>query len=143
MTRRKSVAFVSEKNSCRSIIAQAYLFKLGNEHFEGNSFGLEPNRVHYLVREVLEEKGFNMNFYFSKAFEVIQNQKFDIVVTMHPTVTEKLPELPYQYELVEWDFIDPTVKDISETDMKMEIEDLCSAIESSVEKFVEKFKEQN
>ncbi len=141
MARRKAVVFVSEKNSCRSIIAQAYLFKLGNGHFDGQSFGLQPDRIHYLVRQILEEKEFDMNFYFSKAYQVVRNQKFDVVVTMHPTVTEKLPDLPYEYELVEWDFVDPTRKDIPEADMRMEIEDLCVAIESSMEKFVEKYKE--
>ena len=140
MSHRTSVVFVSEKNSCRSIIAQAYLMKLGNDRFEGNSFGLLPDRVHHLVREVLEDKGFNMNYFFSKSFEVIQNQKFDIVVAMHPSLTEKLPDLPYQYERVEWNFPDPTGKNIPETDMKREIEELCSAIKSKVENLVGKYK---
>ncbi len=140
MAGRKKVCFVSDHNACRSIIAQACLLKLGFDHFDAQSFGIEPNRVHHLVYEVLEPKGFNLNFSFSKAFEVVENQKFDILVSMAPTVTGKIPQLPYDFELVEWNFEDPTVKDISDEDKKREIDGLAAAVEDEVKRFIEKYK---
>ncbi len=140
MAARKKVCFVSQRNACRSIIAQAYLLKHGFEYFDVQSFGLEPNRIHYLVYEVLEPKGFDLNFYFSKAYEVVERQKFDILVSMSPEVTANLPAIPYEYELVEWNYDDPTRNKMPEEDLKKEIEQLCERIESDVKSFIEKYR---
>jgi len=84
MARKKMVFLVSEKNSCRSIIAQAYLLKHGFDHFDCQSFGLKPDRIHYLVQEVLQERGFNSTFYFSKGFDMVKHQPVDIVIHFIP-----------------------------------------------------------
>jgi protein-tyrosine-phosphatase len=138
MARKKQVVFVSNKNACRSIIAQAYMLKHGFEVADAQSFGIIPDRIHYLVAEILKEKGFNLNFYFSKAFEVVSNQKFDTVVLMHPGLKGQLPKIKYDYELIEWEFEDPTAKELSEAEMRDAIAGLCSGIEDAVRKFLEK-----
>lgn len=143
MPAKKQLVFVSERNRCRSIIAQAYALKLGSHFIDTQSFGLQPDRVHYLVKEVLEKKGFNMTFYFSKAYQVVKNQKFGIWVSMHPTIREKLPVANYEYRSVAWRFEDPTVKELSENDMRHELETLCEAIENEVRHFVNSLKRQN
>lgn len=132
MSGKKSIAFVSEKNACRSIIAQAYGLKLSGDNLDVNSFGLHPDRVHYLVKEVLQEKGFDMTFFFSKAYEVVERQKFDVIVSMHPAISSRLPRIPYEYQLVEWNYEDPTTQQIPEEDLKKEIEELCQSIERDV-----------
>ncbi len=138
MSKRKMVAFVSDRNMCRSLIAEAYLKRHGRDAFEAISFGMTPNRIHYLVREVLSERGFNLNYYFSKRYEVVERQPVEIVVVMHPSLKEKLPRIPYDYHLEVWDFEDPTIKELPEAEMKKEIEQLADAIEAEVKAFIQK-----
>ncbi len=138
MSKRKLVAFMSDRNMCRSLIAEAYLKRHGRDAFEAISFGIKPNRIHYLVHEVLTERGFNLNYYFSKRYEVIERQPFEILVLMHPSLKEKVPQISRQVESEVWEFEDPTVKDIPEAEMKKEIEKLADAIEAKVKAFIEK-----
>ncbi len=139
---RKNVAFFSERNVCRSIIAEAYLRRLGRPYFNAHSFGLQPDRVHYLVREVLESRGFNLNYFFSKYFEVIENQTFDIIVLMHPSLEEKLPAIPYAFEKLVWEFEDPTRRPLDREAMRQEIETLCDRIEASVKALLNQYQAQ-
>ena len=101
---RKNVCFVSQNNTCRSIIAETYLRKYGRQYFEVQSCGLKADRVHYLVQQALTRRDINPNYSFSKVYEVIENQKFDIFVLMHQDLKEKLPRITYEYEAVTWDF---------------------------------------
>ncbi len=136
MAHKKYVAFVSDTNACRSIIAEAYMKRHGREYFESLSFAIKPNRVHYLVREVLESRGFNMNFYFSKAYEVIQNQPIDILILLNEDLREKLPTGNRKFEVIAWNFEDPTRKNLDENTMRTEIEKLCDQLEHQVQEFI-------
>ena len=136
MARKKMVAFVSQRNACRSIIAEAYAKRLGQETFECFSFGLESDRVHYLVQEVLQSRGFRMTYYFSKRYEVVERQPLDLIILLHPSLKEKLPGIPYPHEVISWEFEDPTLQEGSEEEMKRAIEKLCDAIEQKVKDLV-------
>ncbi|NOX37064.1 MAG: hypothetical protein GXO78_05950 [Calditrichaeota bacterium] len=136
MAKKKVVAFVSQRNVCRSIIAEAYAKRLGQEVIECFSFGLEPDRVHYLVQEVLAQRGFNLTYYFSKRYEVVERQPFDILVLMHPSLKEQLPQIGYPHEEIVWEFEDPMQQDIPEAEKRKAIEQLCDAIEQKVKELV-------
>ncbi len=136
MSKRKMVAFVSERNMCRSLIAEAYLKRHGRDAFEAISFGLKPNRIHYLVHEVLSERGFNLNYYFSKRYEVVERQPIDILVVMHPDVKSQLPAISGNFLEEVWEFEDPTQQDLPEAEMKQAIEQLADAIEEKVKSFI-------
>ncbi len=136
MSKRKMVAFVSERNMCRSIIAEAYLKRHGHEAFEAISFGLKPNRIHYLVYEVLSQRGFNLNYYFSKRYEVVERQPIDILVILHPSLKEQLPAIAGDFIEEVWEFEDPTQQDLPEEEMKQAIEQLADAIEEKVKTFI-------
>ncbi len=136
MSKRKMVAFVSERNMCRSLIAEAYLKRHGRDAFEAISFGLKPNRIHYLVHEVLSERGFNLNYYFSKRYEVVERQPIDILVVMHPDVKSQLPTISGNFLEEVWEFEDPTQQDLPEAEMKQAIEQLADAIEEKVKSFI-------
>lgn len=99
MERRKKVCFVSNDNTCRSIIAELYLRHLGREFFEVQSFGITANRVHHLVQKVMAKRDINPNYSFSKVYDVVANQTFDIIVLMHQDLNERLPRIPYNHEL--------------------------------------------
>lgn len=140
MERRKKVCFVSNDNTCRSIIAELYLRNSGKQYFEVQSFGLTADRVHHLVRKVMSDRDINPNYSFSKVFEVIENQRFDIIVLMHQDLKEKLPKMPYDYELVTWNFEPVNFQASDEDQITKEIETLSDWIEKQVKSFIEKYK---
>lgn len=140
MERRKGVCFVSKDNTCRSIIGELYLRKLGKQYFEAQSFGLTADRVHPLVQKVMRERDINPNYSFSKVFEVIENQRFAIIVLMHQDLKESLSRIPYDYELVTWDFEAVDFQSSEEDQITKEIENLSDRIEEQVKDFVERYK---
>jgi len=140
MARKKMVFFVSEKNSCRSIIAQAYTLKHGFDHFDSQSFGLKPDRIHYLVLEVLQERDFNPTFYFSKGFDMVKHQPADILISLHPSLQVDLPAIPSDHQFIQWNFEDPTASKLSESKIKEKIVELADLLEKEVLKFIQNYK---
>lgn len=140
MDKRKKVCFVSDNNTCRSIIAEVSLRHLARQYFEVQSFGLKADRVHYLVANVLQSRDLNPNYSFSKVYEVVENQKFDIIVLMHPSLKEKLPRIDYDHELLVWDFEAIALSADDEDRHRKALESLCDAIVKQVKTFVEKYK---
>lgn len=140
MERRKKVCFVSKDNTCRSIIAELYLRHLGREYFDVQSFGLTANRVHYLVQDVMAKRDINPNYSFSKVYDVVENQTFDIIVLMHQDIKEPLPRIPYKYEPVSWNFEPINFTDREEDQVTKDIENLSDQIEKQVTDFIAKYK---
>jgi protein-tyrosine-phosphatase len=140
MARKKMVFFVSEKNSCRSIIAQAFLLKHGFDYFDSQSFGLKPDRIHYLVLEVLQEQNFNTTFYFSKGYDMVKHQPTDILVSLHPSLKASLPLISAGYQFVQWTFEDPTKDQLPESKIKEKIVALTNSLEKAVLKFIQDYK---
>jgi protein-tyrosine-phosphatase len=140
MERRRKICFVSKDNTCRSIIAELHLRNLGRQFFEVQSFGLTADRVHHSVQNVMLGRDINPNYSFSKVFEVIENQRFDIIVLMHQDLKEKLPEIPYDYELLTWDFDPVDFRGSDEDQITEEIETLSDRVEKQVKSFIEKYK---
>ncbi len=126
---------------CRSIIAEVLWRKHGRQHFEVQSFGIQADRVHYLVKEVLSLRGLNPNYSFSKKYEVIENQRFDIIILMHQSLAEMLPGIPYEYELLSWNFEELNLQKFEDPQkLKEEMNSLCDKIEKKVIEFVETYK---
>jgi len=133
MNNRKSVVFVSDKNTCRSIIAEVILRKIGQGKFDVHSFGFLNDKMNFLVEKFLKEKGYNLNYSFSKRFEVIENQHFDVVVLMNSSLREKLPKLPYDYRLIVWEYEDLKLKNGDNSDKNKDIEKLYNDLTTRIE----------
>ncbi len=140
MERRKKVCFVSDQNTCRSIIAEVYLRKYGRDRYEVQSFGLSADRVHFLVQQALTKRDINPNYSFSKVYDVIENQKFDYVVLMHPALKDKLPRINYDYQLITWNFDPLPLNGRDEEALSKDIDHLCDQIEARVKTFVKENK---
>ena len=136
MERRKKVCFVSDQNTCRSIIAEVYLRNYGRDRFEVQSFGLSADRVHFLVQQALTKREINPNYSFSKVYDVIENQKFDYVVLLHPSLKDKLPRINYDYQLLTWNFDPLLLNGRDEEAISQDIARLCDQIEARVKTFV-------
>lgn len=60
MSDKPRVLFICTHNSARSQMAEAYLRKVGGDHFEAHSAGLEPTEVHPMTLQVMKEAGFDL-----------------------------------------------------------------------------------
>lgn len=140
MGNRKSVCFISDNNTCRSIIAEVYLRSLAREHFEVHSFGMKADRVNYLVANVLKQRGQDPNYSFSKVYEVIENQKFDYFILMNQELKEVLPAINYDHELIGWDIPKLALDGDDEEQLLKDLNTLCDKIEDQVKTFISKYK---
>jgi len=99
----KSVAFVCVHNSCRSIMAEAWMRKLSSG-VEVYSAGTEEyDRPKPLAIEVMEDVGIDMSYAKSKLVEELP--QIDILVTMGCGV--ECPYLPCEHR-EDWGLDDPS-----------------------------------
>lgn len=59
--KKKKVLFVCVHNSARSQMAEAFLNRLGGDHFQAESAGLTPGKLNPVVVEVMAESGYDIS----------------------------------------------------------------------------------
>ncbi|MEN8191396.1 MAG: arsenate reductase ArsC [Bacteroidota bacterium] len=78
----EKVLIISEKNSCRSQIAEAILKSLDN-HLLVYSAGISSSpKINPLVVLVMDELGIDVRNYYSKSVSEFFDQQFDHVITL-------------------------------------------------------------
>lgn len=110
MESKIKVLFVCIQNSARSQIAEALLKKIGGDHFEAFSAGLEPGTLNPLAVEVMRESGVDISANQTKsAFDFYKTGTlFDYVVTVCDDASaEKCPIFPGITKRLHWSFEDP------------------------------------
>ena len=58
---------------------------------------------------------------------------------MNPSLKDQLPQIDPKPDIEVWEFEDPARKDIPESDMSREIEELAVAIQQKVKNLVERY----
>ena len=121
--RKKLVVFVCIGNACRSPMAEGFARFLGSDVMEAVSAGIAPaGFVSDEAKQVMKEKGININQYLSKGINCINLWSADLVVSVggptaddivnmvkqcsFPYPAETREELPFP-EIREWDLADP------------------------------------
>jgi len=110
MTEQEKIKFLflCTGNSCRSQIAEAWLRRLGREHFSICSAGLEPHGVNPFTIKVMEETGYDMSDHSSKHIEeFIGKVEFDYLITVCGNADERCPVFPGMGTRLHWPFEDP------------------------------------
>jgi arsenate reductase (thioredoxin) len=80
---KKRVLFVCIGNSCRSQMAEAFARAYGADIIEARSAGLSPATfVAPLTKKMLEERNIPAQDQFTKGLEVLQTEKFDLVINL-------------------------------------------------------------
>src|SRR5215472_660093 len=100
---KKRVLFVCIGNSCRSQMAEAFARAYGSDVLWVQSAGLSPaSIVAPLTKQMLEERSLRFDDQFPKPLDVLQREKFDLLVNMsgHPV---NFPST----ERVDWKVKDP------------------------------------
>jgi len=80
---RKRVLFVCIGNSCRSQMAEGFARAYGGDIILAASAGLSPAAiVQPLTKQVLAERNVRIDDQFPKGLEILNREKFDVIVNM-------------------------------------------------------------
>ena len=110
----KNILFVCTGNSARSIIAESLVNNRYNDKFKAYSAGSNPSgEINKDIKHFLNNKGFNLQNYSSKNFNVFVNGeiKIDHVITVcNNANNEVCPIWPKENQIIHWDIEDPLIK---------------------------------
>jgi arsenate reductase len=114
--RALNVLFVCERNSIRSIMAEALLNRFGDGNFRAFSADLEPAaELHPMTTELLKASGLvtaNLKPRTVSEFMPLGAPKMDFVICMGSKgLAAALPGLPGHPMLVQWGISDPLISD--------------------------------
>jgi len=107
---KTKVLFVCVHNSARSQMAEAFLKKLGGDHFEVESAGFAPTKINPLVVEVMKEEGIDLSEKKTQSvFSLVKAQKFyGYVITVCNRAKEtECPIFPGSPIRLHWDLENP------------------------------------
>jgi len=102
------VLFLCTGNSARSQIAEAMLSHYAGDRFEAKSAGTRPAaEVHPLALEALRVSGIEWEGARPKSMAAVQDETWDLVVTVCDRARESCPTFPGQPVTVHWSLDDP------------------------------------
>jgi len=108
---KHKILFVCIHNSARSQMAEAFLNKIGGEHFIAESAGLEPGKLNPNVIEVMREAGIDIGGNQTKrVFDLFkQGTSYNAVITVCDAASaESCPIFPGMVKRIGWSFTDPS-----------------------------------
>mgnify|MGYP001251990443 FL=1 len=138
----KNILFVCTGNSARSIIAESLVNNRYNDKFKAYSAGSNPSgEINKDIKHFLNNKGFNLQNYSSKNFNVFVNGeiKIDHVITVcNNANNEVCPIWPKKNQIIHWDIEDPVIKlnDASEDKKFKIITDTFNNIDKRIKNWI-------
>ena len=138
----KNILFVCTGNSARSIIAESLVNNRYNDKFKAYSAGSNPSgEINKYIKHFLNNKGFNLQNYSSKNFNVFVNGeiKIDHVITVcNNANNEVCPIWPKENQIIHWDIEDPVIKlnDASEDKKFKIITDTFNNIDKRIKNWI-------
>jgi arsenate reductase len=136
-----NVLFLCTGNSCRSIMAECILDRLGGGRFRGFSAGSRPiGAVHHRALALLEQRGHPTAGLRSKGWEeyaVEGAPVMDVVVTVCDNAAgEVCPVWPGRPASAHWGFPDPAAFRGGEAETEAVFAEVYARIEERIERFV-------
>ena len=138
----KNILFVCTGNSARSIIAESLVNNRYNDKFKAYSAGSNPSgEINKDIKHFLNKKGFNLQNYSSKNFNVFVNGeiKIDHVITVCNNANNELcPIWPKKNQIIHWDIEDPVTKlnNINEDEKFQIITDTFNNIDKRIKNWI-------
>ena len=138
----KNILFVCTGNSARSIIAESLVNNRYNDKFKAYSAGSNPSgEINKDIKHFLNNKGFNLQNYSSKNFNVFVNGeiKIDHVITVCNNANNELcPIWPNERQIIHWDIEDPVTKlnNINEDEKFQIITDTFNNIDKRIKNWI-------
>ena len=138
----KNILFVCTGNSARSIIAESLVNNRYNDKFKAYSAGSNPSgEINKDIKHFLNNKGFNLQNYSSKNFNVFVNGeiKIDHVITVCNNANNELcPIWPKKNQIIHWNIEDPVTKlnNINEDEKFQIITDTFNIIDKRIKNWM-------
>lgn len=112
------VLFLCTANSARSQIAEGFLRFLGKNDFEVFSAGTEPNTLHPMAIQAMQDVGIDISAQQSKHLNQFLDQEFDYIITVCDRARDACPTFPGDNELIHWSYPDPAALEDPEVRMR-------------------------
>lgn len=105
---KRRVLFLCNANSARSLMGEALLRHLADDHFETFSAGSEPDEPHALTLEALRKQGLPTEGLRSKSLDEFESEAFDFVIVLCDKAQQACREWQGKAgEVLFWDIRDP------------------------------------
>lgn len=105
---KRRVLFLCNANSARSLMGEALLRHLADDHFETFSAGSEPDEPHVLTLEALRKQGLPTEGLRSKSLDEFESEAFDFVIVLCDKAQQACREWQGKAgEVLFWDIRDP------------------------------------
>jgi protein-tyrosine-phosphatase len=116
-----SVLFACTQNSLRSPMAEALMKYLHGRQIYVQSAGVRPTEVDPFVVAVLDEIGIDLSKHRAKSFEDLEDDYFDLVISLSPEAQHRAVELTRTSScaLEFWPILDPSLTEGSR-EMKLD-----------------------
>ena len=106
---KRKVLILCTGNSCRSIMAEAWINHLLSDRWEAVSAGVEPSRINPRAIQVMAEAGIDLSKYHSKSVtEFLSDASIDLVITVCDHARETCPVFLRPVPQIHIGFDDPT-----------------------------------
>lgn len=102
------VLFICYRHAVRSPVAEGLLRRLGKEHFQVSSAGVQPEPLDPIAIEVMQALGIDISGYMSTAIDHFIGQEFDYIITLCDKAQPYVWEFPGGYTHLRWHLPDPT-----------------------------------
>lgn len=108
-----SVLFACTWNSVRSPMAEGIMKSLVGTNVFVDSVGVRKGQLDVFVIAVLDEVGIDMNNHRPKTFEELEDDSFDLVISLSPEAQHKAVEMTRtsHCEVEFWHTMDPSIID--------------------------------
>ena len=106
-----SILFACTQNALRSPMAEALMKSLHGQRIYVQSAGLRPTEVDPFAVTVLDEIGIDLSRHRPRSFEELEDDYFDLVVSLSPEAHHRAVELTRTSasEIEFWPVMDPTL----------------------------------
>ncbi len=134
----ESVLFACSTNSVRSPMAEGILKHLHGTRIYVDSAGVRPREIDGFVVAIMDEVGIDLASFRPKSFDELEDDSFDLVITLSPEAQHRAMELTRTMacEVEYWPTFDPT---ISEGSREVRLESYRQVRESLNARIVERF----
>lgn len=127
------VLFLCTGNSARSQMAEAFLRRYADGHFEVHSAGLEPKGINPFTRQVMDEIGVDISRQQSKDLRQYLGQHFGYLITVCANAEKNCPIFPGVSIRLHWPFDDPAEVEGSEADKLAKFREVRDQIDGRIQ----------
>ncbi|MBP1989679.1 arsenate reductase (thioredoxin) [Paenibacillus eucommiae] len=134
---KKLVYFLCTGNSCRSQMAEGWLKKLGSDHYDVKSAGLEAHGLNPRAVQVMKEADADISGQTSNVIDPNILNQADFVITLCGHADEHCPVISNKNVIKwHWGFDDPAEATGTEDEIIAQFRTVRDSIKSRIEQFV-------